>query len=99
VKQFVERLDTLPPDARALLARRGLTPETVGVARALLARISSMDEDDPRPGMTRIDRDAARDVWNWYLEWSHIARVTIRDRRLLRAMGFHREKASDDADE
>jgi hypothetical protein len=27
-------------------------------------------------------------LWGWYLEWSAIARVAVRDRRLLRALGF-----------
>ena len=27
-------------------------------------------------------------MWDWYLEWSAIARGIIRDRRQLRALGF-----------
>ena len=34
--------------------------------------------------------DAEKRLWSWYLEWSVIARAAIRDRRLLRSLGFLR---------
>jgi hypothetical protein len=41
-------------------------------------------------------------LWSWYLEWSGIARVAIKDRRVLRMLGFLRTRAAaseEDADE
>ncbi|MCZ7679162.1 MAG: hypothetical protein M5U28_10580 [Sandaracinaceae bacterium] len=79
--------------ALALLQRRGLTEEVVAAARALLAEIGSLeaDEDGVDEELEAKEREEAeRRLWSWYLEWSAIARAAIRDRRLLRMLGFLR---------
>lgn len=87
--------------AMALLARRGLTPEVIGAARALLEEVGSIE---PLDDEEEVDDEAAsealelaeRRMWSWYLEWSQIARAAIRDRRLLRMLGFLRSKQRPD---
>lgn len=74
--------------ARALLRHRGLTDERVAEAHALLERVTTT-KPVQRPLITREQQQAADDaLWRWYLEWSGIARTTIRNKRLLRALGY-----------
>ena len=35
---------------------------------------------------------------SWYLEWSTIARVAIKERYILRALGFRRNQRPDEAE-
>lgn len=76
------------PAARQLLAERGLRGEVVAGAVALIDRVQAIRQG----AVPQLDRKRARQaedaLWAWYLEWSAIARVAVRDRRLLRAMGF-----------
>lgn len=77
--------------ARRLLEQRGLDERVVSDARGLLARIGSPGELDLlEPEHPEAAAAAEQALWNWYLEWSGIARVVIRDRRLLRLLGFLR---------
>lgn len=76
--------------ARDRLEARGLTPEVVAEAEGLLAAlrtIEPLDEEDDDPAG---HEQAEKELWRWYLEWSGIARSVIRERRLLRALGFRR---------
>lgn len=102
VRTLLDRLETIEKpadegglgkkgrDARKLLEERGAGERTFSEARELIAQIGSIAE--PPPGS--IDAEAAKaaeeGLWSWYLEWSGIARVAIRDRRMLRALGFLR---------
>lgn len=104
VSTLLDRLEeiALPADeggsadgraARKLLERRGLTDDIVGSARELLAQIGTLEADDEEADieLDQQEREAAeKRLWSWYLEWSAIARVAIRDRRMLRALGFLR---------
>ncbi|MEM1414505.1 MAG: hypothetical protein AAGH15_06380 [Myxococcota bacterium] len=74
----------------ALLAERGLTPEERARAEALVATLGAVGQPS---GLARSDAEtrAAEDaLWSWYLEWSTVARAVVKDRRLLRSMGFLR---------
>jgi hypothetical protein len=97
VGTLIERIDALAKatdqdsiDAMAILVRRGLTEQVLEQARALLRSVGQIDP------VTPVDLDAQRqdieraetELWNWYLEWSQIARTTITERPLLRALGF-----------
>lgn len=85
-------------DARELLEKRGLTAEVVNEARAILALANTL-ETAVEAGVedaTAFDREAEDRLWNWYLEWSQIARTVITDRRRLRALGFLRGTESGD---
>jgi hypothetical protein len=92
---LLSRLDELASEAprgkeaRALLVERGLTDRVLDIARAAL---SEVDEDPPVVTTHGISDEALKEredaMWHWYLEWSTIARQSITDRRLLRALGF-----------
>lgn len=77
-------------EVRALLEKRGFTPQVIAEGNELVASLSTFAS--PREAPSNIDavEEAAREtaLWDWYLEWSSIARAAIRDRRALRALGF-----------
>ena len=79
-------------DARKLLARRGLTPKVIDEAKALLEQVTTLEEvpaelPDLEEERTRLT-EAEDAMWAWYLEWAEIARAAIKDRALLRRLGF-----------
>jgi hypothetical protein len=76
--------------ARKLLEKRGLNESVVATARELLAQVGKLEPLDEQPDVVEATEEAEQNLWNWYLEWSGIARVAIRDRRLLRSLGFLR---------
>ena len=102
VSTFIERIAQLTradggygqagKDARKLLARRGLTPKVIDEAKALLEQVTTLEEapaelPDLEEERTRL-AEAEDAMWAWYLEWAEIARVAIKDRALLRRLGF-----------
>jgi hypothetical protein len=79
-------------DARKLLQRRGLTPKIIDEAKALLEQVASIEEEtaelpDLEEERTRLT-EAEDAMWAWYKEWAEIARSAIKDRSLLRRLGF-----------
>ncbi len=102
VSTLIRRLEALKAEdagaertaARALLAERGLTPEVVAAAKALVEKLGVVEEP-PEIDLEqdRIDRDEAEEaLWKWYLQWSTIARTVIKDKRLLRLLGFRKTR-------
>lgn len=102
VSTFIERIAELGraeagygqagKDARKLLARRGLTPKVIDEAKALLDQVTTLEEapaelPDLEEERTRLAQ-AEEAMWAWYLEWAEIARAAIKDRALLRRLGF-----------
>ncbi|AKF10828.1 hypothetical protein DB32_007977 [Sandaracinus amylolyticus] len=100
VRTFLERLDRLTKPksegglgregkaAMDLLAKRGLTPDVIAPVKRTLEEVAQIEpalepERDPED-----DATAEREMWEWYLQWSAIARVAVKERRLLKAMGF-----------
>ncbi len=77
-------------DALDHLALRGLNEEALGRARALLTSVQEPPEDDARIADPEARARAEERLWNWYLEWSGIARAVIKDRRVLASLGFRR---------
>lgn len=74
--------------ARRLLADHGLDEETVVEAESIVERLMQAREPAEQAPSPE-DREAAEEeMWHWYLRWSAIARVAVKDRRLLRGMGF-----------
>lgn len=71
------------------LRKRGLTSQVLGEAHELLGRLHSFSQvgEDYVP-----DRQAKAEqaLWDWYLEWSGIARASLKDKRLLNHLGFGR---------
>jgi hypothetical protein len=81
------------PAARALLGKRGLTPERVAQAQALVDELGTLQVLDVDGEAYAADEQAAEDaMWAWYRQWGGIARLAISDRRILRGMGFLRSR-------
>ncbi len=103
VRTLLDRLDLVAkpvedgghaqgPAAIALLEKRGFKSPVRLEARGLLAQVGTVPADlaDVAPVDAEAIAKAEQDLWNWYLEWSGIARTVIRDRTLLRKLGFLR---------
>ncbi len=117
VTTLLERLDALTdtskpwgedgPKALAKLATRMVDESALSPARQLLTELSTFapDPDALTEEQTQAELDEAeRLAWGWYLEWSRIARVAIKSRRMLRKLGFLDSKGkkvllSDEADD
>jgi hypothetical protein len=102
VRTFVDRYDELTaanskygPEgikARDQLVLRGVTAAVVDEARNMLAQLSKISVT-PVSAVSVQEQEAelakAEDaLWAWYLEWSKVARVAIKQRALLRQLGF-----------
>jgi len=110
VQVLLTRLDRLPlpktrgglgklgREARAHLAKRGLNAATMDEARGILAQLQTLPEGRPTVPFLS-NEEAERELWRWYLEWSAIARANIKERRLLRALGFLRGAKKDSEEE
>jgi len=96
----LERDDTeRSREARALLAKRGLSEAVLAEPEALLSRFQTLPEPAPEEPAEE-DRSAAEDaMWAWYLEWSTVARQAITERSLLRSLGFLRSNGGRDEEE
>lgn len=79
--------------ALSVLESRGLNAETNSRARTLIASLKNAGSE-PEWLLAQKEAQAHADatLWCWYLEWSRIARVAIKERALLRQLGF---KAND----
>jgi hypothetical protein len=108
VSTFLKRLEQMGkgegdfgkigPEARALLAQRGLTQPKVADAAARIEALATFAKQ-PVTGPSVEEQKAAEDhLWAWYLEWSAIARVAVKDGRLLRGLGFGQRTRSTDAE-
>jgi len=82
---------TEPADAAAseLLRSRGLTPETLGDIADAIARFQTLTAPVDPLSQEEVEK-AEKDLSDFCNEWSKITRSVIKDRRLLRAMGFGR---------
>jgi len=102
VRTFVDRYDELAaadskfgPEgvkAKELLTSRGVTPAVVDEARNLLSQLTKVAVSPiSEASITEQEAELARAedaLWAWYLEWSKVARVAIKQRQLLRQLGF-----------
>jgi hypothetical protein len=101
VRTFVDRYDELvagnekfgaeAKKAQELLATRGVTPAVVEEAKALLTKLTQVAE--PAEPVSVEEQEAELEaaeaaMWAWYLEWSKIARIAVKQRVLLRQLGF-----------
>jgi hypothetical protein len=74
--------------AHALLVRRGLTSSVKSELSSLLDAVRHAPTET-QAGPSPAHRAQARDIaWAWYLDWSQTARAVVRERRLLRCLGF-----------
>jgi hypothetical protein len=97
VMKFVTRLndfeassDPVMHEAMSLLERRGLTPAVRKEAADVLGMNIVVADTSalPPPRTDAALRRAEQELSDWYREWSAIARTFIRQRRLLRALGY-----------
>lgn len=112
VGTFLERWDLLDKaapegglgedgkNAKKLLGDRGLTKKTIDEAKTLLKKLRKIE--GPAVNADQIAAEAAhfakaeQELWGWYLEWSAIARNTIKQRSLLIKLGFLRNTGKGD---
>lgn len=112
VRTFVDRYEELlagsekygaeAKQAQALLTARGVTAGVVEEAKALLTKLTQLAEAPKSESMEEQEAEleaAEAAMWAWYLEWSKIARVAIKQRVLLRQLGFLATRRGGDEDE
>ena len=97
ISLLIERLaeldkatDQTSKDARALLTSRGVTDAVLNQAKGYLteATIPAEETVTPAEEINAAIEEAETALWAWYLEWSKIARVAVKDGRLLARLGF-----------
>jgi hypothetical protein len=114
VTTFLERIAALTDpkagygpegeQAKKLLEARGLTDATLGEARVLLEGLGKLKPaTEPLPSIEDEKAEIAKAeeaLWAWYLEWSEVTRAVIKDRRMLRELGFlyPKRRAAEDED-
>lgn len=78
--------------AVGLLRERGFDDVVIADVEDLLARVATF-EPQPHVPLDPAEQKAHEDaMWSWYLEWSGIARAVIKDRQVLRGMGFMKRR-------
>jgi hypothetical protein len=110
VRVFVDRLDEMAkangafgaegPAARELLASRGLNDARIADARTLLTVLAE-DATVPEELPTVEDEErrfaaCEKALWDWCIEWSKVARMAVKQRVLLRKLGFLADHGADD---
>lgn len=79
-------------EARKLLATRGITADVEAEAKELLAKLGVIGAgvaDVKKVKSQKADFEQAEQaLWDWYMEWSAIARAAIPERVLLKSLGF-----------
>jgi hypothetical protein len=114
VSTLLQRLDALraasdEPSKAAIakLEQRGVTTAVLDEVRKLIASAATVTQPVVvAPISTEEAAELAQEneeaMWAYYLEWSAIARSAIKDKRLLRVLGFspvRRSKADDASDD
>jgi hypothetical protein len=87
----VEKFGAEAPKALELLVGRGVTAAVVAEAKALLTTLTQVASPEVPPSFEEQQEElekAEAAMWSWYLEWSQIARVAIKQRALLKELGF-----------
>ena len=101
VRTFVDRYEELgagsekfgaeAAKALELLVNRGVTAAVVAEAKTLLTALTQVASPEVPPSFEEQEEELAKAeaaMWEWYLEWSQIARVAIKQRGLLKELGF-----------
>jgi len=112
VPTFLDRLDALDQpkrkgamsamgiEARSLLASRGLTAEVLAEGRRTVDRVLLYAPvANPNDWSSTAFERADAELWSYYLEWSLVARLAIKERRLLRQLGFRQTTAGEKDEE
>jgi hypothetical protein len=64
-----------------------------GEGQALIQKVAAFDTTPVMSVDSEQEALAVANLWAWYLEWSGIARTVIKDRRVLKSLGFLRTKS------
>jgi len=106
VSTLLKRLDEIPetPEgeaAKALLRARAFTPAVEAQAKDLLTQIGTIGRtvEDVVGPTEEEEAVLEKRLWSWYIVWSTIARSSIKDRRILRALGFLNSKGTPVSDD
>ncbi len=89
------------PKALELLVSRGVTAAVLAEAQVLLTALTQVAPVETLPSAEQQQQDveqAEAALWAWYLEWSQIARVAVKQRSLLRELGFLATRGSAEED-
>jgi len=86
------------PQARALLRERGLTDEVEQEGQALIDQLTTAAININSDHRTELEAAEAV-LWNWYTDWSGIARAVIKSKGQLRALGFRKARPSSEEEE
>lgn len=97
VEPFLRVLDELEGSsdaseraARELLRERGLTLEVTNAGRKLIAQTRATVVTRPSDSFLEAEARAEKELWDFYLEWSGLARRSISNRNLLRLLGLNK---------
>ena len=107
VQLLLKRIEKLTrakdADSQAALAKlraRGLTPERIAEAEQLVAQLVQPSQG-ALPDLQQLRaavEHAEAALWDYYVEWSQLARMAVKDPRLLKLMGFRGGANDDDAE-
>lgn len=78
------------PGALQVLAKRGLSPAILAQVDGARSVLSGQRPGKDQPPTSDELTAADEELWAYYVEWSHAARMVVKDRRLLRKLGFLR---------
>ncbi len=108
VSTLMDRLDALraatDAESQAAVAKlntRGVTTAVLDEVRSILASVKTVNLG-PTPTPEEIARQSQENeaaMWAYYLEWSAIARAAIKEKSILRALGFGGKKKAAEEDE
>ena len=76
--------------ARQLLHERGLTAEVCRAAAELVEQSRQLISTKPSAELFAAEASAEAELWDFYLEWSGLARRAISNRNLLRCLGLNK---------
>jgi hypothetical protein len=101
VRTFIDRFEQMAAGAGSfgtegvaaakVLESRGLTQAVIAEARAQLESVGKITIEAETATFEHDEAELAKAedaLWSWYLEWSQIARIAVKQRSLLRSMGF-----------
>lgn len=83
--------DKQSKDARAVLKDRGLTKAVLDEVKGLLDEAATAGDSTEVPVADEAAAEQERAetaMWDWYREWSQIARAAVKDGRLLVQLGL-----------
>lgn len=91
LEDLEKKTDSTSKEAMALLEKRGLNIDVRDKGQKLIdkAKDASVFEiPAPTEASQEEQKQAAKDMWHWYLEWAQIGRIVVPSKRLRIMMGI-----------